>query len=136
VDRRWRAARDGGVVLTLTAIVAVVVNARESPGPTVPAKVTVIGSVGPDTEHVEFLVRGGGCSHAEDHLHGPGVQYRTHSVEVKFRVDRDGITPCPTGDPGVLKTLTLVTPLSSRQLLDATATPPTPFPTEPGRPFR
>ena len=117
-------------MLTLTAIVAVIVNARESPGPTVPAKVTVLGSVGPDTDHVQFLVRGGGCAHAKDHLHGPRVQYRTHSVEVKFRADRDGITPCPTGDPGVLKTLTLVTPLSSRALLDATATPPTPFPTE------
>jgi hypothetical protein len=122
--------RDGGIVATLTVIVAVIVNARESPGPTVPAKVTVLGTVGPETEHVQFLVRGGGCEHAKDHVHGPLVQYRSHSVEVRFRVDRDGITPCPGGDPGVHKTLTLVTPLSSRTLLDATATPPTPFPTE------
>jgi hypothetical protein len=130
VDRRLRAALEGGAVLTLTAIVAVIVNARESPGPTVPARVSILGSVDPGTEHVEFLVRGGGCARAKEHLHGPRVQYRKNSIEVKFRVDRDGITACPNGDPGVRKTLTLVTPLSDRALLDATATPPTPFPTE------
>jgi hypothetical protein len=131
VDRRLRAALEGGAVLTLTIIVAVIVAHRES-GPTVPAKVSIIGSTNPGTEHVQFLVRGGGCGkHIREHIHGPAVQYRTQSIDVGFRIDRDGVPGCPGADPGQRYTLNLVTPLSDRTLRDDTATPPTPFPTEP-----
>jgi hypothetical protein len=132
VDRRLRAALEGGAVLTLTIIVAVVVAHRESPGPTVPARVSLLAPVDAGTEHVHFLVRGGGCdSHTKEHIHGPSVQYRTHSIEVAFRIDRDGVTPCPGGDPGKEYVLNLVTPLSSRELRDSTGNPPHPFANEP-----
>jgi hypothetical protein len=125
-----RAALEGGAVLTLTIVIAVIVAHRES-GPTVPAKVSILGATDAGTEHVEFQVRGGGCGkHVREHIHGPSVQYRTHSIDVAFRIDRDGVPPCPGADPGQRYTLSLVTPLSDRTMRDATAAPPTPFPTE------
>ncbi|HZE66410.1 MAG TPA: hypothetical protein VE081_07255 [Sporichthyaceae bacterium] len=133
MDRRLRAALEGGGVLVLTAVVAVVVDQRESV-PMVPAKVSLVTGVGPGTVNVHFLVRGGGCdSHAKGHLHGPTVQYRTNSIDVKFRMDEANIAPCPGADPGFVYTLTLVTPLGERTLRDSTAHPPTSFPIEPAR---
>ncbi|MGQ0843365.1 MAG: hypothetical protein ACT4QF_04450 [Sporichthyaceae bacterium] len=139
MDRRWRAARDGGLVLVATAAVAVFVAQRGSDD-AVAARATLREAPAPNAERIEFLVYGAGCPAAGDELadrrvrdrvRTPTVQFRGGSIEVRFRVkDPRGKDPCLGPDPGVPYLLTLVTPPGGRTLVDGNADPPVPFAVE------
>lgn len=139
MDRRWRAARDGGLVLVVTAVAATYLAQRDTNDGLVP-KVTLVDAPTQASEHVEFLVRGAGCAPPGDaearkrirrRIEAPTTQYRGALILVRFRVeDPARADPCTGPDPGTPYFLTLVTPLGERTLADANADPPTPFAVE------
>lgn len=136
MDRRWRAARDGGLVLVVTAVVATILAQRDTNNGLVP-QVTVLDAPTRASEHVEFLVRGAGCAAPGDsearkrirkRIEAPTTQYRGALILVRFRVEDPGSAdPCRGPDPGTLASLTLATPLGDRTLADANTDPPVPF---------
>ncbi len=142
VDRRLRAARDGGLVLVVVVVVAIVVGQRESGG-TLPTRVTLIEAPTPATERVTFLVRGVGCPAPGDddartrvrkRVSTPTVLFDGGEIRVRFRIESPGQSdPCTGPDPGVPYVLTLVTPMGERVLRDANADPPAAFQMEPPR---
>ncbi|MGQ0466890.1 MAG: hypothetical protein ACT4QG_16410 [Sporichthyaceae bacterium] len=137
MDRRLRAARDGGLVLALAAVAAVVVAQQSGDDPP-PTRVTLLSTPTPD--RVEFLVRGAGCAAPGDteapkrirkRIHEPTLQYRSSEILVRFRVEEPGrADPCTGPDPGVPYVVELPVPVGTRTLVDANGDPPTPFAAE------
>ncbi len=136
MERRTRALLEGGVVVVGTFVIALVFT--NDPTDLIPGDVTLTGEpLVRGTTQLHLLVRGAGCSpedkpgrRAEDvrkRVQQPTTQYTSDEIVLTVKVRDPGKDKCVGTDPGVPYTLTLVTPLGDRKLLDGTKNPPAPF---------
>lgn len=146
MDRRLRAARDGGIVVALTVGAVIWQGGKDAQEKLVPADITLTAPTVPGTEQLQLLVRGAGCDQPKalrkrgyrdphDRVKRTHTQFddNARTITVTIQVEPPGVYACGDVDPGVPWTIWLPAPVGDRRILDGTKNPPVPIRSGPAR---